>query len=335
MQCSNSVTPPYTFHQTGQPYLTSISPPGTQTVVVAKKRTVENSRILARRYSRNPEENSVHQSEGYIHEHYSPIGRRKFLPKSKSVDVVKHQAVKVVDRFVDNGVALKNKSTSNFDILVNEKHKFSLTGLFKKLDSQVKSITKNKKTGTICTKPTTDNLVKNPTIDADPAPNKNTLLSASQLYAERPNREIILRKPTTKDTSKEIVPSDYFTRQKSKYSPPPEPPTTTQLQLTTAAKQPTTAPTVTGTELAVSNSLATNPKMLRGGLKLKERLMVAVSVFAVAFTLVLVVDLQMDLGISGKHLVSSHGKIKYVVQEEGPGSAYNSFRNRLLQKMHR
>lgn len=78
-----------------------------------------------------------------------------------------------------------------------------------------------------------------------------------------------------------------------------------------------------------------NNNMFRVGMKLKERLVVGISVVAVLFTLLLVVDIQMDLGLSGKHLVASHGRIKYVVQPEGPHSAYNSFRNRLLQKTHR
>lgn len=74
--------------------------------------------------------------------------------------------------------------------------------------------------------------------------------------------------------------------------------------------------------------------MFRGGMKLKERVIVGVSVAAVLFTFLLVVDIQMDLGMSGHHLVPSHGRVKYV-QEEGVGSAYNSFRKRFLQKTHR
>lgn len=76
-------------------------------------------------------------------------------------------------------------------------------------------------------------------------------------------------------------------------------------------------------------------KMFRGGLRLKERLVLCVSIVAVLFTVALVLDIQMDLGLSRKHLVPSHGRVKYVVNEEGPESAYNTFRNRLLQKTHR
>ncbi|XP_071052238.1 extracellular serine/threonine protein CG31145 [Onthophagus taurus] len=71
-----------------------------------------------------------------------------------------------------------------------------------------------------------------------------------------------------------------------------------------------------------------------GGLKLKERMIVGFCIAVVLFTLLLVVDLQMDLGISGQKLVPSHGKVRYVTGEDGPGSAYNSFRKRFLQKTH-
>lgn len=74
--------------------------------------------------------------------------------------------------------------------------------------------------------------------------------------------------------------------------------------------------------------------MLGGGLKLKERLVVGACVVVVLFTLILVVDLQMDLGLSGHHVVPAHGRVRYKNDEDGPGSAYNSFRKRFLQKTH-
>lgn len=68
-------------------------------------------------------------------------------------------------------------------------------------------------------------------------------------------------------------------------------------------------------------------------MKLKERLILGFSVCAVLFTLVLVIDLQMDLGMSGHHLVPSHGRVKFGDGGvDGPGSAYNSFRKRFLQR---
>ncbi|XP_072382783.1 extracellular serine/threonine protein CG31145 isoform X3 [Diabrotica undecimpunctata] len=73
--------------------------------------------------------------------------------------------------------------------------------------------------------------------------------------------------------------------------------------------------------------------MLRGGLKWKERIVLGLCVAVVLFTLVVVVDIQMDLGMSGRPLVASHGRVKYVV-EDGPESVYGRFRNRLLQKTH-
>lgn len=68
-------------------------------------------------------------------------------------------------------------------------------------------------------------------------------------------------------------------------------------------------------------------------MKLKERLVLGFSITAVLFTLILVVDLQMDLGMSGHHLVPSHGRVKFGNGGvDGPGSAYNSFRKRFLQR---
>jgi hypothetical protein len=68
-------------------------------------------------------------------------------------------------------------------------------------------------------------------------------------------------------------------------------------------------------------------------MKLKERLVLGFSVTAVLFTLILVIDLQMDLGMSGHHLVPSHGRVKFGDGGvDGPGSAYNSFRKRFLQR---
>lgn len=75
--------------------------------------------------------------------------------------------------------------------------------------------------------------------------------------------------------------------------------------------------------------------MFGGGLKLKERLVLGASIAAVLFTLMLVVDLQMDLGMTGQHVIPSHGRVRYVSQEDGPGEAYNSFRKRFLQKTRR
>lgn len=66
-------------------------------------------------------------------------------------------------------------------------------------------------------------------------------------------------------------------------------------------------------------------------MKLKERLALAVSAGIVLFTLMLVVDLQMDYGISG-HRMPLHGRVKIGDQEDRGRSAYIEFRKRFLQK---
>lgn len=72
--------------------------------------------------------------------------------------------------------------------------------------------------------------------------------------------------------------------------------------------------------------------MLVSKLKLKERVMICVSAIFVVFTLFLVLDIQTDMGITRHHLMPSHGRIRYDTANDGPGSAYNSFRRRFLQK---
>lgn len=139
----------------------------------------------------------------------------------------------------------------------------------------------------------------------------------------------------TKEIPKEHVNCDK-NRLKTKYSPPPESPPKSfdSIELKDELFEVPSVENISDLK-SESDKKSEVSNMLRGGLKLKERLMVGLSVFAVLFTLMLVIDIQMDLGISGKHLVPSHGKVKYVVQDEGTGSAYNRFRNRLLQKTHR
>lgn len=57
--------------------------------------------------------------------------------------------------------------------------------------------------------------------------------------------------------------------------------------------------------------------------------MLGVCISAVLFTLLLVIDLQMDLGMSGHHLVPSHGKVKL---GSGLDRPYTSFQKRFLQR---
>ncbi|CAH2037230.1 unnamed protein product, partial [Iphiclides podalirius] len=66
-------------------------------------------------------------------------------------------------------------------------------------------------------------------------------------------------------------------------------------------------------------------------MKLKERLALAISAFLVLFTLMLVVDIQMDYGISG-HRVPLHGRVRIGDDLDKGRSAYIEFRKRFLQK---
>ncbi|CAK1596364.1 unnamed protein product [Parnassius mnemosyne] len=66
-------------------------------------------------------------------------------------------------------------------------------------------------------------------------------------------------------------------------------------------------------------------------MKLKDRLALALSAFLVLFTLMLVVDIQMDYGISG-HRVPLHGRVKIGDDIDKGRSAYIEFRKRFLQK---
>ncbi|XP_073995753.1 extracellular serine/threonine protein CG31145 isoform X3 [Rhodnius prolixus] len=68
-------------------------------------------------------------------------------------------------------------------------------------------------------------------------------------------------------------------------------------------------------------------------MKLRERVTLGASALAVLLTLGLVLDLQLDLGMSGHRLVPTHGRVKY--SENGadpPKAAYNSFRRKFLER---
>ncbi|XP_037030724.1 extracellular serine/threonine protein CG31145 isoform X2 [Bradysia coprophila] len=54
-------------------------------------------------------------------------------------------------------------------------------------------------------------------------------------------------------------------------------------------------------------------------MKLKERLAVGLCITLVLMTVLLLADLQLDLGVSRNHLMSSHGKIRYVNDEDKSG----------------
>lgn len=66
-------------------------------------------------------------------------------------------------------------------------------------------------------------------------------------------------------------------------------------------------------------------------IRIRDKLVLALSAFAILFTLLLVMDLQMDLGYSGHHLVPSHARVKL---GDGPDAdtVYNNFRRKFLQR---
>lgn len=75
----------------------------------------------------------------------------------------------------------------------------------------------------------------------------------------------------------------------------------------------------------------TAANMFMRSMKLKERLAVGFGVSLVLFTLLLVVDLQMDLGVSNKHLSPAHERVKYVPDVDKSG-VFREFKRKFLQK---
>ncbi|KAL5284680.1 FAM20A family protein [Megaselia abdita] len=68
-------------------------------------------------------------------------------------------------------------------------------------------------------------------------------------------------------------------------------------------------------------------------MKLKERIVMSFAASLVLFTLFLVIDVQMDFGVTSKHLLpsSSHDKIRYVQHEDSAGFM-RDFKRKFLQK---
>lgn len=66
-------------------------------------------------------------------------------------------------------------------------------------------------------------------------------------------------------------------------------------------------------------------------MKLKERILLGLSGSIIIVTVFLIMDLQMDMGMTGQHL-PSHGKVRFGALEDGPGAAFNTFRRKFLQK---
>jgi hypothetical protein len=67
-------------------------------------------------------------------------------------------------------------------------------------------------------------------------------------------------------------------------------------------------------------------------MKLKERIIIGAAICTVLFTLLLLVDLQLGLGVSGKHApLLSHGRVKLSASNHGPFSTAG-FKTRFLQR---
>lgn len=81
-----------------------------------------------------------------------------------------------------------------------------------------------------------------------------------------------------------------------------------------------------------SNYISDKMYLMRS-MKLKERLAVGFGVSLVLFTLLLVIDLQMDLGMSKSNYdpANYHGRVKYIQDEDKTG-VFKEFQRKFLQK---
>lgn len=325
-----------------------------------RKISAQDSIILSKRYaniSRNQQEN--HTSEDYIHDFYTPRRSPRLLTKSISVDTApnKFKTPTLNNDNISN--AKSNPNVSKEDSLGRTK---LLNYFLKRTLGEKTYKTINKLRNKTESLETNDNKLpnnseyENSIIKQDEVPDINCLSygyhrvdnspyivhnnQSNKLKHRDVSKQTFSSDTYTKEASKEFVSSCDKIRLKTKYSPPPESESRSLIPVQPVSKNIDSSVTgvkesETDRNSGINNKNSKVTNMLRSGLRLKERLVVGLSVFAVVFTLILVIDIQMDLGLSGKHLVPSHGKVKYVVQEEGPGSAYNRFRNRLLQKTHR
>lgn len=374
LQCTKPAAFPNTFQQNGSTFLSnnhSHVPTSHQNghppeYVLARKQTVQNSIILARRYSKIPnysptykEEEQVTASQGYIHDHYSPRSSRKFLSKSKSVDCAQAKFIPI------DKVAYVNKDNYKSSPNVSKEHNINggKSKIFHYLlknpigQKALKTISKVTKEPRIVNCSNENKslinkfLIKNSSlkqddddddvIDAALSPSYHRFdntprASHNSLSNELKYRDVSKQAVSTetKELPKESSANSLDThRTKTKYSPPPEAVASTKTFSTDLALIASSVKSSPNKSMVNGNGAVSG--MFWGGLKLKERLVVGFSVTAVVFTLLLVVDIQMDLGVSRKHLVPSHGRVKYVSQDDGPESVYNRFRNRLLQKTNR
>lgn len=336
-------------------------------LTIPKKRTPENSIILAKRYrgsqsslgTTNSRTSSSNHSvilppEGYIQEHYSPQLTRKLIQKTNSVDIVNtKQTLEERERLANNVFYNNNnfraKSNSpTHPLIVNKKVQFSDSNEPKKPSTVIKrffnKFNSNNKNGNEEEKSCSteyNQIKKQPSPSSyyqQPAKESPLTLTSNN---RKPSENVIVVANSVKNSDKVNK-----RERKLKASPPPE-------DKITLIKRNFIAESAETENSNVNSDNATNrfslledvnntgccarfiANMIGTGLKLKERLVVGACIAVVFFTLILVIDVQMDFGMSGHHLVPSHGKVRYVKDEDGPGSAYNSFRKRFLQKTHR
>lgn len=121
-----------------------------------------------------------------------------------------------------------------------------------------------------------------------------------------------------------------FRRENSKETSPPPAATTSAAASTTT----TTDLTDSKTEAAVNGVGRSRPTIIMGVLrsvKLKERLAISLGATLILFTLLLVIDVQMDFGVTNRHLMPSHAKVRYVNEEDRSG-VFRDFKRKFLQK---
>lgn len=80
-----------------------------------------------------------------------------------------------------------------------------------------------------------------------------------------------------------------------------------------------------------SKSTDSKMKMTIRIIRIRDKLMLGLSAFVILFTLLLVMDLQMDLGYSGHHLVPSHGRVR-IGDDPNVETVYTGFRRKFLQR---
>ncbi|XP_036139394.1 uncharacterized protein LOC105833721 isoform X1 [Monomorium pharaonis] len=82
-----------------------------------------------------------------------------------------------------------------------------------------------------------------------------------------------------------------------------------------------------GKRLYKNFTMRLNVKFIR----IRDKLVLCLSALAIVFTLLLVMDLQMDLGYSGHHLNPSHARIR-IGDPPDADTVYNNFRRKFLQR---